>query len=134
MPGQKGSKNVSKAESADITEVVTNENANVEESISTLPTIAIAVDEPKVEESIVIAVDEPKVEVIPKRRYVKGEAFNCGILRVRKAANAKSEIVTVINRGTQVQVDLEQSSESFYKITVNKITGFCMKEFINILE
>lgn len=126
MPGQKGSKNVSKAESADITEVVVTADA-ADLIIEDVVTESIVEEKP-------VVVEQPKVEVIPKRRYVKGEAFNCGILRVRKATNAKSEIVTVINRGTQVQIDLEQSSESFYKITVNKITGFCMKEFINILE
>lgn len=129
MPGQGRSKNVSKAESVDIAEVIT-EPVIAKEVVAEV--VAEVITEPVVEE---VKVEEtPKVVETQKVRYATGEVHNCGILKVRKVANAKSEVVTVINRGTQVKVDFEESSETFYKVTVGKTSGFSMKAYIKIVE
>jgi hypothetical protein len=125
MPGQGRSKNVAKAESVDVADLII-EDVVMEPIIEEVITGPI-VEEVKVEE-------KPVVVETPKVRYATGEVHNCGILKVRKVANAKSEVVTVINRGTQVQVDFEGSSETFYKVTVGKTSGFSMKAYIKIVE
>ena len=132
MPGQGRSKNVQKAESVDVTDLVVEDvserSLEVDFDGDAVVVIGpIIVEEEKVEE-------KPVVVETPKVRYAIGEVHNCGILKVRKVANAKSEVVTVINRGTQVKVDFEESSETFYKVTVGKNSGFSMKAYIKIVE
>ena len=120
MPGQGRSKNVQKAESVDVTDLVVEDVSERSLEVD-FDGDAVVVIGP-------IIVEEVKV------RYAIGEVHNCGILKVRKVANAKSEVVTVINRGTQVKVDFEESSETFYKVTVGKTSGFSMKAYIKIVE
>lgn len=131
MPGQGRSKNLAKAESVDVTDLVVEDvserSLEVDFDGDAVEVVGPIVEEVKVEEKPVV-VEQPKV------RYAIGEVHNCGILKVRKVANAKSEVVTVINRGTQVKVDFEESSETFYKVTVGKNSGFSMKAYIKIVE
>jgi len=139
MPGQGRSKNVSKAESVDIADVGIADVGIAELVIEDVVIEPVIEEEVKVEEKPVVeetpkVVDTPKVAKALKVRYATGEVHNCGILKVRKVANAKSEVVTVINRGTQVKVDFEESSETFYKVTVGKTSGFSMKAYIKIVE
>jgi hypothetical protein len=43
-------------------------------------------------------------------------------------------VVTRLNVGASVEVDLEKSTTAFYKITTaGGIEGYCMKEFIAIV-
>lgn len=145
MPGQGRSKNVAKAESVDVADLINDANwiedatetviasETVISSETSISSETVIITEPIVEE--VKAEEKPVVVVeTPKVRYATGEVHNCGILKVRKVANAKSEVVTVINRGTQVKVDFEESSETFYKVTVGKTSGFSMKAYIKIVE
>lgn len=124
MSGQSKPKKVVKTESVDITERL----SGVDFDGDTVVVMDLSMEEvPKPEEP-------PVVVETPKVRHAIGEVHNCGILKVRKVANAKSEVVTVINRGTRVQIDFEGSSETFYKVTVGKVSGFSMKEYIKIVE
>ena len=141
MPGQGRSKNVAKAESVDVADLIIEDvvmEPIVEDVAERLPGVDFDGDAVVVMELSVKEV--PKLEAQPvvvepqKVRYATGEVHNCGILKVRKVANAKSEVVTVINRGTRVQVDFEGSSETFYKVTVGKTSGFSMKAYIKIVE
>ena len=132
MPGQGRPKKVVKTESVDVTDLVVED---VVERSSELDFDGDAVDVMEVSmEEVKKLEEQPVVVETPKVRYAIGEVHNCGILKVRKVANAKSEVVTVINRGTQVKVDLEGSSETFYKVTVGKTSGFSMKAYIKMVE
>lgn len=58
---------------------------------------------------------------------------NCAKLNVRKEASKDSEVVCIITKGDEVAVDLDASTEDFYKInTSNGIEGYCVKDFIEI--
>ena len=61
---------------------------------------------------------------------------NCTRLNVRKEANKNSKVVCVIANGNEVAVDLDASTEDFYKVhtVVNDVLveGYCVKEFIEI--
>lgn len=60
---------------------------------------------------------------------------NCLKLNVRREPNAKAEIVTLISALTEVVIDMDASSDDFYKIcTATGIEGFCMKEYITIKQ
>lgn len=86
---------------------------------------------PKVKNKKVV---EPKPLILED-----GVVRDCTNLRVRKGASIKSEIVTEIRRGTIVQVDLENSTETFYKVIVpatsrgqKRIEGYCLKDYIGV--
>lgn len=60
----------------------------------------------------------------------------CSRLNVRKEADKNSKVVCVIANGNEVTVDLDASTEDFYKVhtVVNDVLveGYCAKEFIEI--
>lgn len=52
-------------------------------------------------------------------------------LNVRKEPSMNGEILCTIPVGTQVRIDLELSTEDWYKIRAKKgVDGFCMKKYI----
>ena len=64
---------------------------------------------------------------------VTGIVTNCVKLNVRKEPNKDSDIISVLNQYTEVNIDLTNSTEDFYKITTfDGLDGYCMKIFIAI--
>lgn len=61
---------------------------------------------------------------------------NCKKLNVRDAADKDAEVVCVIAEGTELTVDIDNSTEEFYKVYTQAgeilVEGYCMKKFINI--
>lgn len=58
---------------------------------------------------------------------------NCLRLHIFTEPNMESDIVCKVRYLTEVAVDLENSTDDFYKIyTVNGAEGFCLKEQITI--
>lgn len=89
----------------------------------------------EVEETEVEEVEEV-TETSNDNTLVQGVVIGCSRLNVRKEASKTSEVVCVITNGNEVTVDLDASTEDFYKINacVNDVlvTGYCVKEFISI--
>lgn len=85
----------------------------------------IVIDE--IVEETVSEVEEVKVET------VKGFVFGCEKLNMRKEANKESEVVTVLSKDTEIEVNLTDSTDDFYKIvTPMGFEGFYMKKFISV--
>lgn len=64
---------------------------------------------------------------------VLGTVFNCAKLNVRKLADKNSDPVAKIDNGDIVKIDMENSTNEFYKVlTKTNISGYCVKEFIKI--
>lgn len=62
-----------------------------------------------------------------------GVVCGCETLFVRSEANKESSPVTIIENGTKVEIDLDHSTEDFYKVIIEPGTeGYCMKKFIEI--
>ena len=62
---------------------------------------------------------------------VVGIVSNCGRLNVRRAPNKMSKVITEIPVDTEVIVNLEKSTDEWYKVCVNdNVKGFCMKNYI----
>lgn len=81
------------------------------------------------EESAESSVSEP-VEESPKKKLV-GVVTDCLKLNVRKAPSLDAEVAFVILCLTPVEIDLEQSTDTFFKVrTADNSEGFCMKKFI----
>jgi len=61
-----------------------------------------------------------------------GVVTNCSVLNVRKIPNPVSEILFTIERGTHVKIDIQGSTENYYRIMIQGVEGFCKKEFIGV--
>lgn len=77
-------------------------------------------------DEITDAVTEPVPVVI-------GVVTNCLRLNVRKQPDGNADVIDVIDMLTEVSVDMENSTDTFYKICLAAgIEGYCAKEFIAI--
>lgn len=64
---------------------------------------------------------------------IVGYVDNCECLRVRKESNVDSEELCIINKLSEVVIDLDNSTDYFYKVTTSDgVEGYCMKKFITI--
>lgn len=80
-------------------------------------------------------IDQPVSENVQEQvsEKVIGIVSNTPKLRVRKEPNVDSEILCLLDKDTEVNIDLENSAEFFYKIvTPAGLEGYCMKEYITI--
>ena len=81
---------------------------------------------------------EPEVTTEPVTQNDSGTNIlaivtNCTKLNVRKEAKKDAEVVCIINKGTELAVDLYTSTEDFYKVSnSNGVEGYCVKDFIEI--
>ena len=86
------------------------------------------VEQPELNESENEIVNEE-----PKPELKIGVVTECVRLNVREAPAANADVVCILDFATEVEVDLEESTEDFYKvITATSAEGYCMKEFIAI--
>ena len=72
------------------------------------------------------------VEEKPEQTHVDGAVINCSKLNVRKEPNKESDAIGVLNNGVFVIVELENSTDDFYKVRTPGVQGYCMKQFIEI--
>lgn len=62
-----------------------------------------------------------------------GAVNDCLKLNVRKNPNLKAAIVCVIDVGTEVLIEPDESTEEWYKVYVDDKEGFCMKKYITLV-
>lgn len=66
-------------------------------------------------------------------KHATGVVTDCLQAAIYKEPRANSEIVKVITALTRVTVDLDKSTDGFYRISTSKgIQGYCMKKFISV--
>lgn len=80
-----------------------------------------------------------KPDPIPKSKTLgttTGVVVNCNALRLREGANIKTRALTQIPVDTKVEINLNNSTESFYEVSyqdgANLLIGFCVKQFIKV--
>ena len=77
-------------------------------------------------------VEEESLDTISKP-ICFGFVDNCESLRIRQVPNPVGEILTTISSGTEVEIDLDNSTNDFYKVcTATGLDGYCMKKFITL--
>ena len=81
---------------------------------------------------------EPIVETVeekttPARRYI-GVVTDCAKLNVRDAANLNANVLTIIDKGTEVSIEGEDNGFYFVRKdnTTHGFSGWCMKKYITI--
>lgn len=74
------------------------------------------------------------VETVEEVKTIYGVVSSCGKLNVRKEPSiVPNNIIRILDLGTFVTVDVENSTEDFYKICCSDgLEGYCMRDFITI--
>lgn len=85
-----------------------------------------------VTETVVEEVAETPVEQPVKPTTLKGVVTCNSKLNVRKSPNPTAEVVKVINNGTKVTIEEDESTATFYKVRGLGFEGYCMKKFITV--
>ena len=82
---------------------------------------------------------ETEPETIPEEDIVVGvvgTVVKCTRLNVRKEANKDAKVTCVVANGTELTVDMDASTDTFYKVHgICKevlFEGYCVKDFIEI--
>ncbi len=70
-----------------------------------------------------------------KSAKVRGRVNGCNMLNIRQKACMTANVVDIIGEGTEVEVEMTESSEEWYKIcTAAGSEGYCMAKYIEIVE
>ncbi len=65
------------------------------------------------------------------KNFASGVVTDCLKLNVRKDPDGDADVLVVINALSEVTVDMDASTDEFYKVrTAAGIEGFCMKKYI----
>lgn len=72
-----------------------------------------------------------ETEAADEPHTASGVVTDCICLNVRKLPDINADVAVVIDALTQVCVDLDASTEDFYKVrTSDGVEGFCMRKYI----
>lgn len=76
-----------------------------------------------------------EVAEVKKENFCVGVVTECAQLRVRETPDtSKENTIGVLMFTDEVQVDLDNSTSDFYKVTTAAgLEGYCMKKFINVV-
>lgn len=122
-------------------QVVNNEvQVNEADVVNVTPVNEVPEDAEVVENITVVTAPEvpevPETNInnipAPNPNHVEGVVVNCTRLNIRAEANKEAAVVGIFSKGTSVMVELENSTDDFYKIDTLGLEGYCMKNFIEI--
>ena len=115
------------------------ESANLKEIFPEIEAVEADAEQEPIMDPIVEAEAEQAQEIVEESQEVEeavptvGFVDNCERLRVRKESNVDSEELCIINKLSEVVIDLDNSTDYFYKVTTSEgVEGYCMKKFITI--
>lgn len=115
------------------------ESVNLEEIFPETEAVEADVEQEPIMDPVIEAEAEQTQEIVEESQEVEeavptvGFVDNCECLRVRKESNVDSEELCIINKLSEVVIDLDNSTDYFYKVTTSEgVEGYCMKKFITI--
>ena len=115
------------------------ENVNLEEIFPETEAVEADAEQELIMDPVVEAEAEQAQEIVEESQEVEeavptvGFVDNCECLRVRKESNVDSEELCIINKLSEVVIDLDNSTDYFYKVATSEgVEGYCMKKFITI--
>lgn len=115
------------------------ENVNLEEIFPETEAVEADAEQEPIIDPVVEVEAEQAQEIVEESQEVEeavptvGFVDNCECLRVRKESNVDSEELCIINKLSEVVIDLDNSTDYFYKVTTSEgVEGYCMKKFITI--
>lgn len=84
-------------------------------------------------------IETPVVEVIKPEEMediLPAVVTGCSKLNLRKEASKESDVVCTLAKGTEVTIDITESTEEFFKVYAvsgeTLVEGYCIKDFISI--
>ena len=115
------------------------ENVNLEEIFPETEAVEADAEQEPIMDPVVEEEVEQAQEIVEESQKVEeavqtvGFVDNCECLRVRKESNVDSEELCIISKLSEVVIDLDNSTDYFYKVTTSEgVEGYCMKKFITI--
>lgn len=115
------------------------ENVNLEEIFPETEVVEADSEQEPIMDTVVEAEAKQAQEIVEGSQNVEeaastvGFVDNCEHLRVRKESNVDSEELCVINKLSEVVIDLDNSTDYFYKVKTSEgVEGYCMKKFITV--
>lgn len=104
----------------------------IDEVVETLVEVTDTIVETKVPE-VKMVTETVETKEVPKA--VVGTVVNCTKLNVRSKPTMTADVVTVINAGEQVTIDVTKSNREWFRVAVDNGTygynGYCMKKFVD---
>ena len=78
--------------------------------------------------------DKKILEPVPtkKRNRAVIGVVNCDSLFLRDEPDSDGDVIHIMKKDDTVSIDINGSTNDFYKATVDNVSGFCMKKFITI--
>lgn len=62
---------------------------------------------------------------------ITGVIVNCTRLNVRENPDSKADVLCVLDKNTEVEIDMSQSTSDFFRVTTaSGVEGFCMRQFV----
>lgn len=110
------------------------ETAVTEEVVNTVVTEEVKTD---VVENNTVTVTEAVVEpesntVTNSGAVATGVVANCAKLNIRSKPSIDGDVVTVLNAGDKISIDVDKSTDEWLKIrTADGVKGYCMKKFVS---
>ena len=72
------------------------------------------------------------VETVMLPKTVTGEVANCYKLNIRVAPVANARIEAIVDAGTKLTINVNESTDDWFKITTESgVNGYCMKKFVD---
>lgn len=110
------------------------ENVNLEEIFPETEVIEADNDQELIADPVIEAeVEQAQENVEETVQPTVGFVDGCKCLRVREESNVDSKELCIINKLSEVVIDLDNSTDYFYKVKTSEgVEGYCMKKFITI--
>jgi hypothetical protein len=87
--------------------------------------------ETKPEDTLNTTSNIEKAVISKKKKNVMGKV-NCNHLFLRSEPDIESDAIYIMKKDEPVFIDINGSTDDFYKVTVSCVTGYCVKEFITV--
>ena len=115
------------------------ESVNLEEIFPETEAVEADAEQEPIMDPVVEEEAEQAQEIVEESQKVEeavqtvGFVDNCECLRVRKESNVDSEELCIISKLSEVVIDLDNSTDYFYKVKTSEgVEGYCMKKFITV--
>lgn len=85
-----------------------------------------------VTEEVVTTLENKSTTESNEGAVVTGVIANCVKLNVRSNPSTNGDVITILNVGDKISIDVDKSTKDWFKIrTVDGVKGYCMRKFVN---
>ena len=109
-----------------------NNNNSANEVIDHVASYTVNDDAIRSTADVVVDTVDETVETATQPKTVKGTVIDCNKLNVRVEPKTNARIISVINVGSEVEIDKEKSPDGWFHVcTAAGIEGYCMRQYVN---